>query len=234
MNASSPAALRPHRPHEEGPTSPAPLAWVRQHYPGGRVSILAEDGKASWRIVPVPRDVARIHYHGVDPDGTVVDRLEHQAYAESEDEAVIVVGILRAGTDHLPEWREQLREAGFRRTYPDAAASDPLSSLWHDGRPSGLFQLTIRSDVVGDGMRFGPSVHATYESDRATSWHNVCRVEAGPVGIRRHGDLAMRQGLPHGIDASKAGVAAAIAIRAARVARGGRFSTPLGGATRKG
>lgn len=206
-----------------------PLTWSEPRA-AGYGSISAEDGAHGWYVTPVPRDVVRISYNGVDPDGTVVNAMEHQAYAESLDEAMIVIEVLRAGTDHLPDWRDQLEAAGFVRTYPEASDDETLSMLWHDRRPSGLFQITIRDGSLGTG---DVSVHATYESGRANFWHNVSRVEAGTGKVRSYGDVTVRDGLPHGVDALKAGVAAALAIRAARTARGGRFAQPLGGPIRQ-
>lgn len=204
-----------------------PLVWT-QPPATGWATIESQVGKDKWRITPVPRDVTRISYAGVDPDGTIVTGLDHQSHAESVDEARIVVDILRAGTDDLPGWREQLEAAGFVPSYPDE--DGVLSQLWHDKRRTGLFQITVRE---GGGANDEISVSATYESDGAQFWHNVSYINGSPSKIRTHGGLSMRQGLPHGIDALKAGVAAAIAIRAARVSRGGGFSVPLGGPTKQ-
>ena len=209
-----------------------PLAWS-DPAATGYASIKAEDEAGSrWRITPVPRDVARISFDGKDADGTIVGTIEHNAYAETADEAKIVIDVLRAGTDHLPGWREQLEAAGFVRTYPDKGEDEILSSLWHDIRKSGRFGISVL-DGTQTQCRQGEIVaHATYESDGALSWHNVCSVNGSSTEAKQYGPLSIRHGLPEGVDPLKAGVAAAIAIRAARVARGGRFSTPLGGATK--
>src|SRR3546814_6981112 len=87
-----------------------PLAWSDPS-PAGYRSINADDGVDLWRITPVPRDVTRIVYQGRDPDGTLVCGSDYAAYAESQEEAKIVVELLRAGTDHLRGWREQLERS---------------------------------------------------------------------------------------------------------------------------
>jgi hypothetical protein len=208
-----------------------PLTWTPRSVPRLDV-VVANDGQGSWRITPMPRDVVRIHYEGRDADGTLVMPTTGQAYAESVDEAKIVVDVLRAGTDHLPGWREQLEAAGFERAYPNEAEGSTLACLWHDARPSGLFQIVVKDGYAYPDGTVETSVHSTYESGRASFWHNVSKVTGAPPCRRTHGGVTMRDGLPEGVDALKAGVAAAIAIRAARQARGGRFATPLGGAPR--
>src|SRR3546814_14671272 len=77
----------------------------------------------------------------------------------------------------------------------------------------------------------GACVHATYQSAGALFWHNVSWVCDDMIPSHAVGDLNIRSGLPHGIDALKLGVAAALAIREARLIHGGPFSVPLGGAT---
>src|SRR3546814_7210099 len=64
------------------------------------------------------------------------------------------------------------------------------------------------------------------------SWHNVSWVCDDMIPSHAVGDLNIRSGLPHGVDALKLGVAAALAIREARLIRGGPFSVPIGGANR--
>ena len=209
-----------------------PLTWSEPR-PTGWASIEAKDGDGLWRITPVPRDVTRIYFSGKDADGTIISATEHPAYAESAEEAKIVVDLLRAGTDHLPDWREQLEAAGFVRSYPDAAADDILSALWNDQRKSGLFQLTILDGSINRSGSEEIAVSATYETDRATFWHNVCSVAETPQQVFEAGGIKVRSGLPAGIDALKAGVAAAIAIKEARLARGGRLAEPLGGETKE-
>lgn len=209
-----------------------PLAWSA---PNSRIfnSITAKEGPDEWRISPVPRDVTRIHYQGVDPDGTIVCPLgDHPAFAESLEEAKIVIDILRAGTDHLPGWRDQLEAAGLFRAYPEIPDGESLSGLWRDDRMSGYFQITIYDGSCAQHPDQQIGVHCTYESGKANFWHNVSAVWQDNRKPRKYGDVTMRSGLPIGIDLLKAGVAAALAIRAARIARGGRFAIPLGGPTK--
>lgn len=210
----------------------APLTWSAPSATG-HASIKAEDDAGSvWRITPVPRDVARICFNGKDADGTIVGTIEHNAYAETVDEAKIVIDLMRAGTDHLPDWREQLEAAGFVRTYPNRGEDDMLSSLWHDIRKSGRYSVSVLDGTQTECREGEIVAHTTYESDGALSWHNVCSVNGSSMEAKEYGPLKLRHGLPEGIDPLKLGVAAAIAIRAARIARGGRFATPLGGATK--
>jgi hypothetical protein len=196
----------------------------------------AVEGNTTWRTSAVPNDATRIHYVGHDADGTFVNSIENPAFAETVEEARIVIDVLRAGTDHLPGWREQLEAAGFERKYPEEDGI--LACMWSDRRRSGHFDITV---LEGDqqGFRTGElSVSATYQAQGSNSWHNVCQVDGSAphvFGMDKPdgGRFAIRSGLPEGIDALKAGVAATIAIHAARTARGGRFATPLGGPTRK-
>lgn len=212
------------------------LDWSQPN-PTGWATVEATDGTSQWRIVPVPRDVARIHYVGHDADGTVVNSIEAPAYAETAEEARIVVDVLRAGTDHLPGWKEQLEAAGFVRTYPDHPEDNVLSGMWNDIRKSGMFDITVtdRAQTEDRGSRL--NVSSTYQADGANSWHNVSNVDGSTPRIMTFdkiggGRMRTRNGLPEGIDPLKAGVAAAIAIRDARTARGGSFAVPLGGRTK--
>lgn len=213
----------------------APLAWSE---PAGSVWTIQEavEGDTTWRTTAVPNDVTRIHYVGHDADGTFVNSIESPAFAETVDEARILIDVLRAGTDHLPGWKEQLEVAGFVRQYPDEDGI--LSCMWTDGRRSGHFSITV---LEGDQQGYRPgetSVGATYQAQGSNSWHNVCQVDGSKPRVFSMdkpdgGRFAIRSGLPEGIDALKAGIAAIIAIHAARTARGGRFAMPLGGPTRK-
>lgn len=205
-----------------------PLAWSDPS-PAGYASIKADDGVDLWRITPVPRDVTRISYQGRDPDGTLVCGGDYCAYAESQEEAKIIVDLLRSGTDHLRSWREQLEAAGFVRSYPSARPGETLAQLWQDKRASGIFHVNVNP---GNEAAPNACVHATYESGRSNFWHNVSWVCDDLFPPRLVGDINIRSGLPHGIDTLKIGVAAALAIREARLMRGGRFATPIGGATK--
>src|SRR3546814_5529790 len=63
-----------------------------------------------------------------------------------------------------------------------------------------------------------------YQSAGALFWHNVSWVCDDMIPSHAVGDLNIRSGLPHGVDALKLGVAAALAIREALLIRGGPFS----------
>jgi hypothetical protein len=214
-------------------TTLAPLTWSAPETVGFNAINGVEEGTENrWRITPVPRDVVRVGYQGEDEDGTLVNGSDDAAYAESIDEAKILIDVLRAGTDHLPEWRDQLVAAGFVRTYPEMEDGETLSRLWHDERRSGLFQIVVYDGVKTDSLdsRVRTAVHSTYESGKANFWHNVSRLNSVDERVKTYGPVSMRAGLPKGIDVLKGGVAVALAIRAARLARGGAFSKPLGGA----
>ena len=195
----------------------------------GLAVIKATIGRDTWRITPVPGDVVRIGFDGVDADGAIVDCPHDWAYAESVEEAKIAIDVMRAGHDHLPDWKTQLETAGFVRTYPDAAEDDGLSCIWKDGREDGLFEITVMSSHVRPGQRAETSVHATYETDGATSWNNVSRIDGLEERTRVYGDVTIRYGKPASVDVLKTGVAVALAVRAARTARGGVFGKPIGG-----
>lgn len=207
-----------------------PLTWS-DPATNGFPSIESTEGTDRWRIVPVARDVTRVHFHGADADGVKVHSTGEIGYAESRDEAKILIDVLREGTDHLAGWREQLEAAGFVRTYPDEAATENLSVMWNDGREDGLFGINV-FDGGQEGARNGEiCVHATYEIDGEDGWHNVSSLDGRTYETKTYGPVSIRQGLPEGIDALKAGVAIALAIRAARTARGGDFVEPMGGET---
>lgn len=218
-------------PAVDGRTAPAALAWTNPEEPG-LVRLEANDEGSRWSIAPRAGDVAEIHFTGRDADGTIVCSTMSSAFAESVEEAMIVVETLRTGTDALPGWREQLERAGFVRTYPDAPDSDGLSELWNDVRPSGHFQIAVRTGAIERGGTRDVSVRTTYQADGSTSWHNVCFVCAGTTKPFTTPEVRMRGGLPEGVDPLKAGVAASIAIATARKIRGGRFAEPLGGRIR--
>lgn len=206
-----------------------PLTWSEPQETGW-AAIETTDGRRRWRIVPVPGDVARIHFTGQDSDGLIVVSTTPCAHGESAQEAQIVVDALRADPDMLPDWREQLAAAGFER-WP-AEASDDSSTTWRDRRTTGRYEIVVKDAFIRSCGSVETSVEATYEGNRSSIWHNVCRVDA--TGRRNPLMTAARYrgGLPEGADPLKAGVAAAIAIRDARNARGGPFSKPLGGATK--
>jgi len=214
-----------------GSAVPATLDW-QTHDDFGLTRIEAADGGREWTISPRHHDVARIHFVGKDADGTIVCSTMSAAFAETAEEAMIVVDVLRAGTDHLPDWQEQLGRAGFVRSYPDAPSTDGLSEIWHDVRATGTYQLDVRTGAVERGGTRNVSVFATYHADGSNSWHNVCHVAGQNRKPFETDHVRMRGGLPEGVDPIKAGVAASIAIRDARRLRGGRFSKPLGGPTK--
>lgn len=214
----------------------APLVWSD---PFGEVSTghEATEGATTWSTFAMPSDVTRIHYVGQDADGTFVNSIMAPAHAETVDEARILIDVLRAGTDHLPDWREQLESAGFVRSHPDRPEGDVLHGLWKDVRKSGHFDVNVIEGVQSGEPAGMVGVRATYQATGSNSWHNVLWINGSPPRKRTFDandgtSLSSRSGLPEGIDALKAGVAAVIAIRAARIARGGRFSEPLGGPTR--
>lgn len=200
--------------------------------PDGRGTIEARDGTHQWRIETTPGDRTRIFYASRQPDGTIVASTTACAHAESVEEAKMIVGILASGTDALPDWREQLVQAGFVRTHPDSKPGGTRERLWMDDRKSGLYEICVsdRWTIVPGDKRTG--IDTSYEGSSSGLWHGVCYVDGGPNEIRTISGQPCRGGLPDGIDALRAGVAASIAIRDARVARGGRFATPIGGFTK--
>lgn len=194
---------------------------------GPYATIRAADGQHKWTITPVPRDVVRIGYEGVDADGTIVECRHDFAHAESVDEAKIVIDLMRAGTDGLPEWRDQIEAAGLVRWYPEAADDDILSCIWREDHATGTLSI-----LVLDGFERGghpeTSVSATFEPNGSEWHHNVSSVAHVEGETRQYGPLRMRMGTPEGVDALRTGMAAALAIRAARIARGGDFALPIG------
>ena len=167
-----------------------------------------------------------------DANGMIVSSTARAASTESLQEALILVDLLEDGGHDLPSWRDQLVAAGFRSDYAENV-DDACHMLWHDARDTGRYQIAVKENHVD---RFGDvitSVTATYEADRSSVWHSVLDVDASAPTIHCIGEVRYRDGLPEGVDALRAGVAAAIAIRDARRERGGRFAEPLGGKTRK-
>lgn len=200
---------------------------------GAFATIQAKDGTDTWRIVPVPGDVVRIDYNGVDPDGSIVECRHDFAYAESVEEAKILIDVMRTGYDALPDWKTQIEAAGFVRTYPEADENDVLSCLWNDDRETDLFQITVMDEYVRPGQAAETSVHSTYEEEGAPFWHNVSRVNSFVESKATYGDLTIRNGKPACVDTLRTGVAGALAIRAARTARGDAFGMPIGGAPKR-
>jgi len=198
----------------------------------GYATIRAEVDGDTWIITPVPRDVVRIGFSGKDADGTIVDSRHDFAYAESVDEAKLFIDLMRVGADDLPEWRVQLEAAGFTRHYPDAPADDVLSGMWRDERESGSFTIMVLDGFDrGDGPE--TSVRSSFQTENS-AWHNNVTGLADVEGGRKtYGPVTIRTGAPEGVDVLRTGVAAALAVRAARQARGGRFSSPIGGAPAK-
>src|SRR3546814_2942181 len=92
--------------------------------------------------------------------------LTHSFPTRRSSDLKIVVELLRAGTDHLRGWREQLEAAGFVRTYPNAARGETLAQLWNDKRSSGHFEINVN---LGNEADPGACVHATYQSDRKST-----------------------------------------------------------------
>lgn len=212
-------------------TAPPPLEWTGRE-DSALLRLEAKDHDDVWMIAPRAGDVAHIHFTGRDADGTIVCSTVTSAFAESVEEAMIVVETLRGGTETLPDWREQLETAGFVRTYPDAPDTDGLSELWNDVRPSGHFGISVRTGAIERGGTRDVSVRTTYQAGGSNRWHNVCFVSASMTKPFETPEVRMRGGLPEGVDPIRAGVAASIAIAAARKERGGRFAEPLGGRIR--
>lgn len=199
-----------------------PLEWSAP-FIAGYETIEAQDGEITWRIVDVRRDVVRISCDGFDDEEYFVRSDEMSIYGESVTEAKMIVEMLRNGSDHLPEWREQLEAAGFVRTYPNSDGC--LAKLWNDERKSGRFTISVREDRDDFGQNM--NVHATYESGRSNFWHNVSNLSAPRGYSYRAATVRVRAGLPKPVDTLKMGVAIALAVRRARIARGGSFAKPL-------
>jgi hypothetical protein len=209
----------------------APLAWSA--WPAtGWTGTEAKDHLGSWRVTPVPGDVARIYFTGRDASGLIVSSTTNPAYAENETEAKMLVEAMRADQAALPAWDEQLKTAGFVRTFSENLDGGRYE-IWRDNRESGLYQIVVKDRHVDTDGYVETSVHTTYEADGSSSWHNVVMVDGSSPTLHCVGECRYRDGLPETVDALKSGVAATIAIRDARNASGVRFATPLGGATRK-
>lgn len=200
----------------------APLEWS-EPYIAGYETIEAQDGEITWRIVDVPRDVVRISCNGYDEEGYYVRSDEMNIYGESVTEAKMIVEMLRNGSDHLAGWQEQLEAEGLVRTYPNAESN--LSNLWNDDRKTGRFTINVTQDTGDFGQN--NNVHATYESGRSNFWHNVSSLSAPRTNPYKAASIMMKSGLPKPVDTLKMGVAIALAVRRARIARGGSFAKPL-------
>jgi len=117
----------------------------------------------------------------------------------------------------LPRAEDQLRAAGFDIKHPN---SPTLTGLWSRRIRSGSLDVSIKDEP---GQR---SVWVTFHGDGARSWHNLAHVTeftTGPTGTVVHNTLpdATR-------DMPRVVVAHAVAVMEARLARGGRFSRPIG------
>jgi hypothetical protein len=189
--------------------------------------IVAVCGSGEWTLTHRLHDVTHVTFTGLDTDGTFYNGLVDVAFAESLDEGRIVVEVLRADTKALPDWRDQMKAAGFSRTYTGVGPQDTLSEYWNDQRTTGQFTIRVQ-DMTRPCGHDRLQVTSTYHCRGSNSLHNVTGIEEAPSNVVEIGGVRMRPGLPGNVDVLKAGVAAAIAIRDARNARGGSFAMPLG------
>jgi hypothetical protein len=174
----------------------------------------------TWGITAVGIQGVRIGFDGRDHDGTVVTTDIGFADAQTEDEGKILIETMRAGSEHLSDWRAQLEAAGFSRSYPDAEEGSLMACVWNDQRDVGT--LTI---IVKDGYRrhgatddvATTSVACNYQDDGTDIRDLVCSLTLVPDNAKTYGDVKVRRGVPEGVDVLKVGVAAAIAIRDARL-----------------
>jgi hypothetical protein len=160
------------------------------------------------------------------PDGLVARSNQPAGYACTSEEADVLISLLRDGTDYLPTWQAQLATAGFARQYPNAAAGSSLAGRWQKATDEGIIEVTVHDEHQCDDGLVDTSVHALHIGADGLSMQNICGVTDESASAM---DVAMRRSsnLPEGIDAAKAGVAALLAILAARKARNGSEAAPL-------
>lgn len=138
-------------------------------------------------------------------------------FAETVDEARMLVSALEAGAEGLAPGEEQLAAAGFVRPHPEHPT---LHTLWSKRVRSGSLQVSF-SDVPGKR-----SVMVRFHGDGARSWHNVAHVCIEQTG--QSGTCIHHASPVPGSDALGITVAHIVRIMELRTARGGRFSKPLG------
>lgn len=171
-------------------------------------------------------DLVEVSLNRRSPEGLVARSNQPAGYACTSEEADILISLLRDGTDYLPTWQVQLATAGFTRQYPMASAGSSLAGRWHKATDEGSIEVTVHDEhQCNDGL-VDTSVHALHIGADGLSMQNICGVtDEGASAM----DVAMcrSSNLPEGIDAAKAGVAALLAILAARKARNGSEAAPL-------
>ena len=136
--------------------------------------------------------------------------------AETVEEAVMLVAAMTEGDAVLPPAEDQLRAAGFEVKHPGA---EGLQHLW---------SKRIRWGSLDVSLKDGPterSAWISYHGDGAQSWHNVAHVSQ-----RWQGEGAtIHHSFPEQVrDPLRVAVAHALRVMELRLARGGRFSKPLG------
>lgn len=143
--------------------------------------------------------------------------LHDTMYAETVEEAKLLAEAMAIGDEGLAACEEQLLAAGFTRKYPD---DDVLGGLWTIRIRSGSYDVHLDDQP---GKRY---LTVRYHGDGAQSWHNVASVHLETTG--RSGKVAYYAYPAQATDPLRVGVAHAINIMKLRLARGGRFSKPLG------
>lgn len=141
--------------------------------------------------------------------------------AETVEEAIMLVDAMIEGDAVLLSAEEQLRNAGFEIKHP---GQDCLQGLWSRRIRSGSLDVSLKNG------REERSAWITYHGDGAQSWHNIAHVSEhweGQGGIIHHS-------FPEQVrDPLRVAVAHSLRVMEKRLARGGRFSKPLGEISRR-
>ena len=197
-----------------------PLKWVMKS-PFGPPIYIATDGDHTWKISPEFGGLAYIDFKEHPNEVETSDILFNVGYAQGIEEAKIAVEILRCGTNHLPDWREQLLNAGLCQTKHERRFEAGKSEEWIDTK-TGRFQIKIKTSEHCNQSEWEETVSCFYRAHKERKWFNVSSI----AGREFRGELVPSP-LPEGLCGLKAGIAVALAIRNARLKRGGQFFRPI-------
>lgn len=138
-------------------------------------------------------------------------------FAETVEEAKMLIAMLDEGACDLPSCEDQLAAAGFALKYP---GHETLGNLWSVRIKSGWFDVSPSDEP---GKR---SVVVRFHGDGARYWHNVVGVYLEQTG--QSGTTIYNPSPASVTDTMRIVVAHTIRVMQLRIARGGRFSKPLG------
>lgn len=172
------------------------------------------------------REIARL--------SAMLGSLHEQGYAESMEEARMLVSALERGSGDLPPYDELLTSAGFElepRMHRFMTRPAEYDSWKRAMKGGGTFTLIIRDTDLPDAPH--GEIWCNY-SGNSPRWHNVFQLDADRRGERDPEYRVYFFWPPAAQDLRAVAAAHLIAVIEKRLARERtRISTPLGGSTRR-